>query len=137
MMLMIAIPIACAGETGEVVASQDQLFLVNGSWIPASQIRLGDVFLTSDGRQAVVRDVQDADLDSNPCYAVATETPQSFYVNDVLARTVPSLDCRDVVGDLLASPNAETQPTRGPIAEAWKHLVASQVFAPVASYLLI
>jgi hypothetical protein len=79
--------------TEHLEATPEQLFWVNGSWIPASDLRPGDQFMTADGRNATVTNITPVEIAENAsCYGLQTEAPHDFFANGVLARdcTPPS-----------------------------------------------
>ena len=63
---------AVASSEREIVASQDTHFWVNGTWVPAESLRLVDVFVTPDGKHAVIRGVESVSMDNASCYGLIT-----------------------------------------------------------------
>ena len=85
MMCAFLVSAMSASQTDTLIASEDQLFWVNGTWIPASDLVPGDEFVTPDGRRAVVTDVQNTDLFVNDsCQGLVIEAPHDFFANGVL-----------------------------------------------------
>jgi len=84
MKTMAALVLACMillsaapSRAAEVVASHDTRFWVNGTWVPAENLKVGDVFMTPDGKQAIVKDVEAVSMENASCYGLATDwTPQ-------------------------------------------------------------
>jgi len=70
MILLSAAPTRAA----EVVASHNARFWVNGTWVPAGNLKVGDVFMTPDGKQAIVRDVESVSMENASCYGLVTDS---------------------------------------------------------------
>jgi hypothetical protein len=85
-----------ASAAGQLRASTDQLFWVNGSWVPASDLRPGDQFTTADGRVAIVTNVTPVQADDElSCYDLHTEVPHDIFADGVLAHdaVLPRRSC--------------------------------------------
>ncbi len=65
---------AAPARAAEVVASHDMRFWVNGTWVPAEALRVGDLFVTPDGKRAIVRDVEAVSLGNASCYGLVTDS---------------------------------------------------------------
>ena len=65
---------AVASSEREIVASQDTPFWVNGTWVPAESLKPGDVFVTPDGKRAVVTDVESASIENASCYGLVIDS---------------------------------------------------------------
>ena len=65
---------AAPSRAGEIVASHDTRFWVNGTYVPAEDLKVGDTFLTPDGKRAVVRDVESVSMDNASCYGLVTDS---------------------------------------------------------------
>ena len=68
-------------RAGEIVASRDTIFLVNGTWVPAENLKPGDVFVTADGKRAVVTDVGSVSMENASCYGLVTESAREDHAN--------------------------------------------------------
>ena len=55
--VVMFLSLAAASSTEQLVASEEAMFWVNGSWVPAEQLQVGDKFMTPDGKVAVVKSV--------------------------------------------------------------------------------
>ena len=65
---------SATARAAEVVASHDTRFWINGTWVPAEDLKVGDVFMTPDGKQAIVRDVETVSMDDATCYGLITDS---------------------------------------------------------------
>jgi hypothetical protein len=65
---------AAPARAAEVVASHDTRFWVNGTWVPAENLKVGDVFVTTDGKRAIVKDVESVSLENASCYGLVTDS---------------------------------------------------------------
>ena len=81
MILLSATPARAA----EVVASHDTRFWVNGTWVPAENLKVGDVFMTPDGKRAIVRDVESVSLENASCYGLVTDSARQGPANTHVA----------------------------------------------------
>ena len=72
---------AAPARAAEVVASHDTLFRVNGTWVPAEALRVGDVFVTPDGKRAVVRDVEAVSVENATRYGLVTDSTRQGQAN--------------------------------------------------------
>ena len=125
-MLMIAVPLAAATLSGEIATSQDQLFWVNGSWVPAEGLRPGDEFTTPDGRRAVVRNVATVDLTENvSCHGLLTDHPHDFFANKALTRDGSRLSTDSPV--TISDHRAQTRPSGflSAVLDAWREFLQS------------
>lgn len=68
-MIFLSISPALAAE---LVASHGAWLPANGTWLPVSDLKVGDTFLTPDGKRAMVTAVEDVSLDNASCYGFVT-----------------------------------------------------------------
>ena len=69
----------------EMAVSEDQLFRVNDSWVPAWELQPGDEFVTRDGKTAVVQNISAVSGPSlGSCHGLEADYPHDFFANGVL-----------------------------------------------------
>jgi hypothetical protein len=85
----IALVFAClilssvaASSESQIVASHDARFLVNGTWGPADKLKPGDVFVTPDGKRAIVRDLESVSIDNESCYGLITDSQRGGFLKE-------------------------------------------------------
>ena len=47
---------------GELKVTTEHPFLINGNWIPASQLKVGDLLTTLDGKTAIIKSINSVNL---------------------------------------------------------------------------
>jgi len=52
-------------SASELKVTEEHLFLVDGKWIPASQLNVGDFLQTSDGEKVVITEIEDIETKEN------------------------------------------------------------------------
>ena len=130
MLCALLLSIVSATETGRLLTSDDQLFWVNGSWLPADQVKVGDKFMTPEGKVAVVKSTQDVTSAENAsCYGLLSENPHDFFANDVLAHD-GSLSSREQANAEMTAGNhpcSESISARqgGPLGRFWEVVVSA------------
>ena len=66
---MLLLALAAASTAREIPVSDEQLFWVNGSWIPARDLKPDDEFLTLDVKSAIVQNIRAAPMPAaRPCH---------------------------------------------------------------------
>ena len=77
---------------GTLRVTPDQTFRVNGSWVPAEALSVGDKLVTADGRVAVVTSIETVTTTENfTAYGLCTQHPGNFFAADLLVGGV----CRE------------------------------------------
>ena len=109
--------LALASASGQLRASQNQLFWVNGSWVPASQLKPGDRFMTPDGRVAVIGNITLANVtESAACHGLVTNSPHDFFANSILVHDASSLP-QNILSTAAKTPATTTGIGRAPRRE--------------------
>jgi len=72
----------------ELRVTQEHPFFVDGKWIPASALNVGDELITSSGQKVKIISIEDV---SEPVevYNLHVGWPNTFFVNDVLVHNKP------------------------------------------------
>jgi len=114
--LLTLLSLSVVSGAGSLRIPPEQLFRVNGSWVPAEDLKAGDRFVMADGRGAVVRNITTMNgTPGTPCYGLVTDGPHDFFANGILSRdsSTPS-----------AGPPARTG-TSQPSSRRWDRLIES------------
>ena len=72
---------AAPARAAEVGASHGTRFWVNGTWVPAEDLKVGDVFVTPDGKLAIARDVEAVSMENATCYGLVTDSTRQGQAN--------------------------------------------------------
>lgn len=85
LLIVMLVTLATVATADEIAVSDDQLFWVNGSWVPARDLRPGDEFLTPDGKTAVVQNVSmEQGSAGKPCYGLDVGSTHDLFANGIL-----------------------------------------------------
>ena len=102
MLLLLILVSGTVMAVSEMRVSPNTTVLMNKTWVPASQLKPGDTFITPDGKKAIVRVVEDVITSENTsCYGYLTTR----------STTAPK-ECSPTLANMTPSPGAEATGSR-------------------------
>ena len=103
-------------SAGELKVTTEHPFLINGSWIPASQLKVGDLLTTLDGKTAIIKSINSVNLANTfNVYNLEAGIYHDFVVseNKVVVHNSDKLDVLPEINTpdgLVPGPNPKNKP---------------------------
>jgi hypothetical protein len=81
-LIFILISLSNFSQAGILKVTEEHPFLINGSWIPASDLKVGDELTTIDGKKVRITSIEDVETkEPFPVYNLEAEVYHDFVVD--------------------------------------------------------